>query len=257
MLPPTSSHLFHPPRSCSWRSCSVPLRAFYPSAKYALLRGPIATRRTLATPDDADLWTRTARSRLGLASAFAREWKRRFAACFYRPGRARAAIRAASVETVMCVRCGVPGGLFTPSLTVGALARRPIGSGIVVFLARPAPGTVRRDWSRSPPRRHHARSCFYSPAADGIDGPGPFFRERVVQNAAVRDDGLMSLTIKKTTRRAVLVISPERPFFSSSLYSPSPRNKNFRRNIKVFRQLRNHRHRQSTLSRQSLRRRAP
>jgi CIC family chloride channel protein len=64
--------------------------------------------------------------------------------------------------TVMCLGSGTPGGLFTPSLTFGAL------------LGGRSAGAVRRSWRRRGSRRNDARADLGRRAYDGAYGPGPF-----------------------------------------------------------------------------------
>jgi CIC family chloride channel protein len=75
------------------------------------------------------------------------------------------------LATVMSVRAGAPGGLFTPSLTVGAL------SGAVLGYARCLAGCASRDVRSAGgcggSGRDYAGADFDCSSADGDDGAGP------------------------------------------------------------------------------------
>ena len=81
--------------------------------------------------------------------------------------------------TAMCLDSGVPGGLFTPSLALGALLG---GYGLCLELAFAGRATrsICRDWCGSGIGRYHPRTHFSGSAADGADGP-----RSIVHSAAV------------------------------------------------------------------------
>ncbi len=84
--------------------------------------------------------------------------------------------------TVLCVRSGAPGGLFTPSLTVGALFGALLGHVWSWFWPGVPPGLVRRAGGRSGSCGHYPRTDLDGSADDGIDWPGPV----VYRTAAIR-----------------------------------------------------------------------
>ena len=73
------------------------------------------------------------------------------------------------LATVLCVTSGAPGGLFTPSLTVGALLGSLLGF-VVVVLPRCALWTLCGAGRRGRPCRHNARADFDCRLDNGTHG---------------------------------------------------------------------------------------
>jgi len=90
--------------------------------------------------------------------------------------------------TILCVRSGAPGGLFTPSLTVGAFAGRCPGVCLVLVLARHSPLDCSPCLELELFGSNHTGSDLDGSANDGVDWPGP-----IVHLAAVGDSGTATL----------------------------------------------------------------
>ena len=75
--------------------------------------------------------------------------------------------------TVLCVRCGAPGGLFTPSLTVGALLGGVLGYAWSWLWPGVPPGLFALLGAGRRACGDDARSRLHCRADDGVDRPGP------------------------------------------------------------------------------------
>jgi hypothetical protein len=88
--------------------------------------------------------------------------------------------------TVLCVRSGAPGGLFTPSLTVGVLLGGVLGHVWSWFWPGAPPRTVRRARRGGGSCSHYTRPDLDRGTDDGTDGPGPILYRAAVAGCGRR-----------------------------------------------------------------------
>jgi H+/Cl- antiporter ClcA len=80
------------------------------------------------------------------------------------------------LSTILCLGSGVPSGLFTPSLALGAFVRRSVGSCLVLDLARRAAWSLRGPGRRSSAGSNDPRTRLRCRLGDGTDGSRPVVR---------------------------------------------------------------------------------
>jgi len=80
------------------------------------------------------------------------------------------------LSTILCLGSGVPSGLFTPSLALGAFVRRRVGSCLVLDLARRAAWSLRGPGRRSSAGSNDPRTRLRCRLGDGTDGSRPVVR---------------------------------------------------------------------------------